>query len=292
MKKWLSAFTLIELLVVIAIIAILAGLLLPALARAREESRRKSCNNNLGQIVKACTTYQEPNGDFFPAQDVDTDNDTDSSQLNNPGPSLCLLYPTYVDNPAVFGCPSTSDTPVVTILWVAGSSTTGPHRHNTFGDIDTTVDDPHAVAGDEVALNTKTSYLYDPLMHYRDAGPSQALAADADGYANNRRNDGEMAEYNTGWTRNPRKPNHDSGSNVMFFDGHVRWNETNYSSDDPEDNIFDYSVWEDTNDDGVNDRGYPSSTDLGNDQVDACVWDGANIPTNAPLNWEVDYLLP
>jgi len=67
MRKWLSAFTLIELLVVIAIIAILAGLLLPALARAREESRRKSCNSNLGQIVKGATTYQEPNGDFFPA---------------------------------------------------------------------------------------------------------------------------------------------------------------------------------------------------------------------------------
>ena len=67
MRKWISAFTLIELLVVIAIIAILAGLLLPALARAREESRRKACNSNLGQIVKARITYQEPNGEFFPA---------------------------------------------------------------------------------------------------------------------------------------------------------------------------------------------------------------------------------
>ena len=69
MRKWISSFTLIEMLVVIAIIAILAGLLLPALARAREESRRKSCDSNLSQIVKACVTYQEPNGDFFPAFD-------------------------------------------------------------------------------------------------------------------------------------------------------------------------------------------------------------------------------
>jgi len=67
MRKWITSFTLIEMLVVIAIIAILAGLLLPALTRAREESRRKSCDSNLSQIVKACVTYQEPNGDFFPA---------------------------------------------------------------------------------------------------------------------------------------------------------------------------------------------------------------------------------
>jgi prepilin-type N-terminal cleavage/methylation domain-containing protein/prepilin-type processing-associated H-X9-DG protein len=304
MKKWLSAFTLIELLVVIAIIAILAGLLLPALARAREESRRKSCNNNLGQIVKACTTYQEPNGDYFPAQDVDTDNNSSTSQMNNPGPSLALLYPTYVDNPAVYGCPSTSDTPVITILWIAGRDTngdgvndTGPHRHVTFGDLDTSgIVDPSVdtvlapFIGDEVALNTKTSYFYDPLMHYRDVGPSQALAADADGHANNRGNDGEMAGYDATYTRNPRKPNHDSGQNVMYFDGHVKWAETNYASDDPEDNIFDYNVWVDANDDGINDKPYSSSKDLGNDNVDACVWDGANIPYNAPAGWDVDYL--
>lgn len=216
-KKLSAGFTLIELLVVISIIAVLASILFPVFARARENARRASCQSNLKQIALGMAMYQQ---DYDGKISQNLGADKSGASESNPYGWVDALQP-YIKSTQIFQCPSEK----------LGS----PPGNGSYGDTvasgqysdyminllaegksDASFDAPSLTVLFVDGYSTENSLLaegsdqsYQGSARYRHSG--------IDGTYNCSNSGVELRARLLG------VQNHLDGGNVAFADGHVKW---------------------------------------------------------------------
>jgi prepilin-type N-terminal cleavage/methylation domain-containing protein/prepilin-type processing-associated H-X9-DG protein len=186
------AFTLIELLVVIAIIAILAAILFPVFAKAREKARQSSCLSNHKQISLGFLQYVQDNDERYPLDADGTENGTvgQNNGLGNPGCWFRVVQP-YCKSQQILLCPSVSS-----------------NADARMADCPTDYCANNQVLGKSQAVVVSPAQTI--LLNERE------------------RNKNNMSESYGDWTWRQNNEmatllRHLDGSNVGFCDGHSKW---------------------------------------------------------------------
>ncbi len=213
MKRSKKGFTLIELLVVIAIIAILAAILFPVFARAREKARTTSCASNLRQLGTAFAMYRS---------DFDGTMPMDYFEVENSNTYLRWIHTIfqYVNNTQVYQCPSNPTTTVTT--WTPPYKTLAPYSSYYYchyylaGETESNIKD---TTGTIMLMDgwfeEDADQDYNRGMFTSPAATATVMAAWVNG-------DWSDTPYvNRSILANMRR--HNNGINASYFDGHVKF---------------------------------------------------------------------
>jgi prepilin-type N-terminal cleavage/methylation domain-containing protein/prepilin-type processing-associated H-X9-DG protein len=216
------AFTLIELLVVIAIIAILAAMLLPALASAKQKAWTTSCTSNLHQIGLGMRMFADDNNEYYPESGADIPWNTIDSTTGKPSWSQ-QIFP-YTGNTNVYNCPGNVQ---------LAAKLQGPFNYfngcnaayvaaGVFAAVRSTqILFPSAfVLGGDTAGTKGGPVLFDPQDADKDDYTQNCVGGAADP---------SLTEY---WQI------HSGGQNIMFADGHSKW----YKGYNPSEMTFGYTT--------------------------------------------------
>lgn len=243
-----NGFTLIELLVVIAIIAILAAILFPVFAKAREKARQTACLSNMKQLALATMMYTSDYDECLPivpgrGSDVWVnvgDPPCDDRKVLSAWQVPSLVQP-YVRNAGIFVCPSWSTTktcrasfPQPTCQW-SYSWARGTAFHTICRDPDGgpgSIECDHcnrlcSSAGNQTALDhifklrearIKAPAHHIMLVEFKSNTGHRNCSGSNDEEA------GESGHAYVEWTlNNPELQTHNDGNNYAFHDGHAKW---------------------------------------------------------------------
>ena len=218
-KRISHGFTLIELLVVIAIIAILAAILFPVFAQAREKARQTSCLSNVKQLALGCAMYTTDYDGRYPSAGGDCYGGWPGCGIDTPTPTMqwqWTIYP-YVKNWSVYVCGSdTRDPAFIPVSYTYNNW--GLNSRNGDGGLKEAATDKPA---ETVALieSGNTGYVDINAGTGKKRTDAARMISDYTTWTQWNRITHDQPDWN--WS--DKMPRHGDGANIGYTDGHAKF---------------------------------------------------------------------